>query len=334
VLHAALSLCEQCLDVRLGEGEAGLAAAKNIKRLHFLVVERGARAGLDYSCRVEETAHLVHMLTQFCACAFGGLYHDLALSVAAQVLSQVPFKAMRAVAAQIVERYDKLGAEEDRVAIDLDVEGSDLRQTSTTSAAYAHTRVLRDIFFEAASGTSEAGRANALYLVGCYAVNALGRFSGAVATPSQRASLSAIESWIFGQLRGKGQAIIAKALERTGKNALWEFHDLLKMLDLYLYCLPSVREFASQGEAAGAKGKRKGPQGAMAHQQQQQQQQRLFQDWLHFLNEVGRRLKRLEKESARYTVVLASELRTTYDLLSRKEKDREEKRKGERVRPQ
>ena len=80
------------------------------------------------------------------------------------------------------------------------------------------------------------------------------------------------------QITNKGHLIVTKALQRN----LWEFHDLLKALDLFL----------SQSKSTSWKN-----------------------SWINFLNEVSKCCKKLEKYSAQQNSVLATELRTTYDLI-------------------
>ena len=242
VLNEALLLLKGCLNEREAN-RASLAMMNALKRVHFLVMKRGIE--FDYSKCRKETAQVINLLIRTLETAQGGLVYHLALEVAAHLARQV--------------------------ADDLE----SLQSIAKVTHA-AHARVLRQLAtsFRSINGGGDTGRK----LIGLHACSALSAFSGIGVSITSDKTLSELEEHVIDQITNKGHLIVTKALQRN----LWEFHDLLKALDLFL----------SQSKSTSWKN-----------------------SWINFLNEVSKCCKKLEKYSAQQNSVLATELRTTYDLI-------------------
>ena len=303
IVGASLDLLKDCLEDGQDPRHANLAVIANLRRLHFLLVERrgpkggygGAGAATPLLKSPKDAANLFHHLTQVLACKTGGLVYDLALSVCAQVLAQVDAKQMKVVCTHLFDLYTKIETEEANLTID------DAENARSSSIFYALSRVLRDVYFEAAANVSgsTSASANALHLIGLRCLRSLSALTDARAPSSASmkkfASLGSIEKELLDRVKRDDRAITDGALGAKGKHGLWCFHDLLKMADLFLSCLPP--------EA-----------GEPTLLETDQQRQR---DWIDFLKELAKRVKRNQRESARAAHVIAQEMMTAYELRFR-----------------
>ena len=324
VLEQLCGMLERCLgegdgDSNKSEQEVSLAMMNTMKLVRVLLEEKwDSKDNHSWvtlplsSDKRDVVAKVMCMLIQVCASKEGGLVYDSALSVAAHILSKIDLKATNMIADKVVP--ESSGPHIGRGKKKEGKRKNDGPQEDGSSVLYAHTRVLRDLFFEASANSTPTASENALQFIGRYTLAALSAFGGC--TPSTqrkdfkgkqvsndiKSGLLDLEEQIFEHISSKSYVIVKTALERDEHCGIWEFHDFLKMLDVYLFCLPcQVRTNATTNTSVSVL------EGHTGYQR----------DLINFLNQIMKCFKKCQKESSRHCRVLASEMQTTYQLLFR-----------------
>ena len=274
------ALLQDCLAAG-DEGSGGAALDSSLRRLHaILAPSGGGRAAIDWSSDPQQTAEVLHSLLLVCCVGEAGLWHDLALDAFARVLGGVDHgRPMESVAFRLLGLHAKIE------------EGEAQLEEGTSSILFAVSRAMRDGYYEAAASHGMRAASNALLLVGGSALRSLRSLCGLPSSGIAFVSIPQVESSILSLLRSRPEAIVEAATcadgGGIGRHGIWRYHDLLKMIDLFLFC-------------AGSHG------GTSA-----------LECWSNMLKLSMKQLRRIEKASARYTRVLASEMLTTYGLMFR-----------------
>ncbi|QDZ25171.1 hypothetical protein A3770_16p76890 [Chloropicon primus] len=260
-------------------GNNSLVMLSTLNILHASLVRRKEQGGVNYSESPQKVAEVIYYLTQVCASSPGGMVYDLGLAIICQMLSQIDgFPTLRVVYKHFMGAHRRTWGEGENTdeAIGL----------KCSSAHYALRRVVRDIYFESAANHGPDVSRHALSLIGHYLWDDICTLA-ARPRPIPAESLEELERQIL-------EGDLDQALNHSvgGKHGLWGLHDMVKMLDLFLSCLPSHVD------------------GKTVLETDEDLQRRLT----NFLKDSMKKLKKVEKESARYTRVLVSELLATLRL--------------------